>query len=223
MDSALGVFGVTHLATPAFTVDAWQIQTPTTGLGVFSSGYNCYFSGKCNFTSIVPTVTPTITPAPTSGNSGSGHEMLVIEVLIPIIVFFCAIGGFYGWRRLRRNEKKQELFIDTLLDIVIGSHQANAAAMQNLTAVIQTLAQQGRRIHNVQQINARAPVPAPAPAQSTAPPAVNSLARIRELLTCPICLDLFHNPVSVTSSSAQRNSSCCKYECLIPKYQQFGC
>ncbi len=46
MDSALGVFGITHLATPDFTIETWEVQTPTTGLGVFTSGYDCYYSGE---------------------------------------------------------------------------------------------------------------------------------------------------------------------------------
>jgi hypothetical protein len=56
---------------------------------------------------------------------------------------------------------KAGLLIETLLNIVIGSHHANMTTIQNLTVAIQALAHQVRSI-NAQQINAPAPAPGPA-------------------------------------------------------------
>ena len=195
MDSALGVFGITHLATPAFTVDAWEVQTPTTGLGVFTSGYDCYYSGQCTFVSTMPT----ITPVPTSGQwwrpcLGGGRSIGTLLLVL------CVALGFWWWKkrrstRQRRTQNPNEDLVPVLLDIIIGSHHANTVAIQDLRASIHGLAQEVRSRNRVGTAPAPVPTPAPAPSSSNTAPgstAATRLAMIKELLTCPITVMLKH-------------------------------
>jgi hypothetical protein len=231
MDSVLGNFGITHSATPAFTIDAWEIQAPTTGLGVWTSGFNCYFSGLCNFVSSPKSTEPPNTTVSSSASGGNlDYVTIVVAVLIPVIFILFAIIVFIWWKK--RNSRSQLIERDEdrrlnnlLLDVILGSHQANMVAISDLRNSIQDLASQVAIINLTQQPGPAA-LPTVAPPSTNANPApvtgassglspVDRLAMIKNHLECPICLSIMHNPVSAISNPGQLNSSCCKSDSFV--------
>jgi hypothetical protein len=223
MDFQLGQMGVSRAKNSGVksTVDAWAVQTNAVANGIVTTtGFDCYYSSQCGtITNSISSTTAAATHAPSGPQRKSNSSAIALGVSVPILAFlvlFLLYHFVYKRRRRRaRNapshtsapaieQVNQEVFLDVLL-----------ATQQNQNESMQRIARAMERLEAVR----RDPLP-PSSSITSGPSSIittDNSTNIQEAfenmereLLCPVCMNVFHNPVSVISRRMDRNDGCCK-------------
>lgn len=210
MDIYLGRIGVSNAKSSGIqsTVDSWAVQTSAVAGGLpVTTGYDCYYSSRCDKSSTVPksSTDPSTTTAANlmiPANDGPKTGDMVLGICVPLVVLVAAwrIYSIIRHRRHRRDAQSGRQLPsvlrpdhDLVLAALLHSQTTQNANMQRIATSLERLL--------------RAPASQPTENAGTFRAVPDELD---DLLTCPICILIFHNPVSVISARTNENGGCCK-------------
>ena len=229
MDFQLGQMGVSRAKNNGIgTVDAWAVQTSAVQGGVITTtGFECYFSSRCG----APTssATPAVTISPTSTPHSSNGGAIALGICVPILTFLLLYFSYRCFRTRRLASRSnpplppvlltppvEQVDPEILMDIFLATQQHQTEGMQRIARAIE-------RLSSVQREDPSPPIssitPSPLPILNVDNPAMRSnstsvqeaLHDMERELSCPVCMNIFHNPVSVISEQTDQNGGCRKY------------
>ena len=231
MDSFLGEIGKENIeATRTVTISDWEVQPP---IGVpHGSGYNCFYGHQCPL-AISSSTTSRTTPAPTPGSSrrkeGSDSKAVPITlgILIPLIFFLGVYLLFRLYLKNRRRTVPQGPRVtnapqmsddvvegDVLIDIIraiLASHDSNARTVEKVLDIINKVLDSARE---AKEQPSSSTFPSTSQEKTSSQKSSDQLKELKELLTCPICIDIFIDPVSIITAQTTQNNGCCMFPIL---------
>jgi hypothetical protein len=235
MDSQLGQIGISRVNNNGIgTIDAWAVQTGAVQGGIITTtGFDCYFSSRCG----TPTssVTPAATTLPVSVPHSSNGGTIALGICVPILAFLLL---YFSYRFLRNRRlvsrlnrplrpvppapPVEQINPEILMEILLATQQNQTEGMQRIA----------RAIERLTPIPREDPLP-PGSSTTSRPLSISTVGNsattysstsIQEAfqemereLSCPICMNIFHNPVSVISRQTGQNGGCCEYT-SIPSF-----
>jgi hypothetical protein len=187
MDSRIG-----QIALSSLTVPTWAIPT-SAGTSGWTTGLNCYSSGVCAQSA----QTITSYASSSSSNPQSNTQKYLPAIIIVPIAFLALLVVLYFF--LTRDRTPRPPTPPPRLpppDPLLAPFRTHGA--RYITA--DELSQMSKEIEDLA-------------ASTRNRPSNNSSNRLQELesyLSCPICKKIYHNPVSLVSSTGSSQDRCCK-------------
>jgi len=228
MDSRLGEYIVSG------TIAEWAVQTPLDT--IWTTGFNCYYFGRCGITSTSATI-PTVfvtsyssmvasTASSPAAGAGAHHiDVTTIAIAIPIVLFtFMGIIGVFlrrHWQRQQAQQTQQHIqqqaqqhaqqvqsqdqlrvVLDLLLQLIEAGQQQDppphiAALNQRMQGVENNVNNLTRMVQTLADVTSNVNLGGLEEAMG-------------EVLTCPVCMEILHNPVSSITARAHQNGGCRK-------------
>lgn len=221
MDSELGQIGMTRWANPAVTADSWAIQTPQGSATM--TGYNCYYCSRCSGVedtgSIQPTSSSSSSGSPQQSNPNQG---LLVKILVPICVFILLLAMMILIMRYhlrnhpqnRGNDEQLANLLQVIMDLLDQQPPPAAQQAHQNNAMILEIRRANESIADmrtwVTDIVGRLNQQQPAGGNANQVQDNELREALREYLTCPICSEIFHNPVTAISDATRQGTGCCK-------------